>query len=176
MINSADTDQLAFQKPTDLDLHCFLRQGISGFSRTRIKFFNRMSSKSTALDKGSIYINILISPQNGEALLMSTHNICFCGEIRKHQHFFVKKTKTIKMSHLEIRVYCIGNLYMCNLPKKVNFFYPFTSYCTDVQEILKILYFLPHQYKPCHAKMNLRGKCKTQKVQIRSAYVFNYVP
>ena len=26
------------QKPTDLDLHCLQRQGISGFSRTRVKF------------------------------------------------------------------------------------------------------------------------------------------
>ena len=26
-----------FQKPTDLDLHCLRRQGISGFSRTRVK-------------------------------------------------------------------------------------------------------------------------------------------
>ena len=34
MANSADPDQLA--KPTDLDLHCLQRQGISGFSRTRI--------------------------------------------------------------------------------------------------------------------------------------------
>ena len=31
MANSADPDQ----KPTDLDLHCLQRQGISGFSRTR---------------------------------------------------------------------------------------------------------------------------------------------
>ena len=29
MINSADLDQ----KPTDLDVHCLQRQGISGFSR-----------------------------------------------------------------------------------------------------------------------------------------------
>ena len=35
MANSADPDQLAFQKPTDLDLHCLQRQDISGFSRTR---------------------------------------------------------------------------------------------------------------------------------------------
>ena len=35
MANSADPDQLA--KPTDLDLHCLQRQGISGFSRTRVK-------------------------------------------------------------------------------------------------------------------------------------------
>ena len=37
MANSADPDQLASQKPTDLDLHCLQRQGISGFSRTRVK-------------------------------------------------------------------------------------------------------------------------------------------
>ena len=33
MANSANPDQ----KPTDLDLHCLQRQGISGFSRTRVK-------------------------------------------------------------------------------------------------------------------------------------------
>ena len=33
MANSADSDQLA----TDLDLHCLQRQGIFGFSRTRVK-------------------------------------------------------------------------------------------------------------------------------------------
>ena len=38
MTNSADPDQLASKKPTDLDLHCLQRQGISGFSRTRVKF------------------------------------------------------------------------------------------------------------------------------------------
>ena len=32
MTNSADSNQ----KPTDLDLHCLQRQGISGFSRTRV--------------------------------------------------------------------------------------------------------------------------------------------
>ena len=34
MVNSADPDQLA---STDLDLHCLQKQGISGFSRTRVK-------------------------------------------------------------------------------------------------------------------------------------------
>ena len=38
MANSADPDQLASQKPTDLDLHCLQRQDISGLSRTRVKF------------------------------------------------------------------------------------------------------------------------------------------
>ena len=42
MTNSADPDQLAFeeanwfQKPTDLDLHCLQRQGISRISMTRV--------------------------------------------------------------------------------------------------------------------------------------------
>ena len=34
MANSADPDQLA--SSIDLDLHCLQRQGISGFSRTRV--------------------------------------------------------------------------------------------------------------------------------------------
>ena len=34
MANSADPDQLA--SPTEQDLHCLQRQGISGFSRTRV--------------------------------------------------------------------------------------------------------------------------------------------
>ena len=33
MANSADP---VLQRPTDLDLHCLHRQGISGFSRTRV--------------------------------------------------------------------------------------------------------------------------------------------
>ena len=36
MANSADPDQLA-SEPTDLDLHRLQRQGIIGFSRTRVK-------------------------------------------------------------------------------------------------------------------------------------------
>ena len=38
MINSADPDQLASERPTDTDLylHCLQRQGISEFSRTRL--------------------------------------------------------------------------------------------------------------------------------------------
>ena len=40
MTNSADPDQLASseaQTPTDLDLNCLQKQGICGFSRTRVK-------------------------------------------------------------------------------------------------------------------------------------------
>ena len=39
MANSVDPDRLASKKPTDLDLYCLQRQGISGFSRTRVKVF-----------------------------------------------------------------------------------------------------------------------------------------
>ena len=44
MANSADPDQLASSEATDLDLHCLQMQGISGFSRLRVKsrlFFRR---------------------------------------------------------------------------------------------------------------------------------------
>ena len=37
MANSADPDQRLLQKPTDLDLNSLQRQGISRFSRTRVK-------------------------------------------------------------------------------------------------------------------------------------------
>ena len=36
MVNSADPDQLASKKPTDLDLQCLQRQDKPGFSRTRV--------------------------------------------------------------------------------------------------------------------------------------------
>ena len=37
------------QKPTDLDLHCLQRQGISGFSRTRVKYQFLRSAESQSL-------------------------------------------------------------------------------------------------------------------------------
>ena len=37
MTNSADPDQLLFQKPTDLDLHCLLRQSMSCSAREGLK-------------------------------------------------------------------------------------------------------------------------------------------
>ena len=37
MSNSADPDQLASSEANDLDLHWLQKQGISGFSRTRVK-------------------------------------------------------------------------------------------------------------------------------------------
>ena len=43
MTNSADPDQSASKKPTDLDLHCLQKQGISMFSRIRVKIDSRTS-------------------------------------------------------------------------------------------------------------------------------------
>ena len=54
MTNSADPDQLA----TDLDLHCLQRQGISGFSRTRVN--NLLKNKDSLLQK-MIDTNILLN-------------------------------------------------------------------------------------------------------------------
>ena len=48
------------QKPTDLDLHCLHRQGISWFSRTRVKLWVLIRSAS-----------------------VSTTMYVFCGEIKK---------------------------------------------------------------------------------------------
>ena len=57
MANSADPDQLVCQiqiswllKPTDLDLHCLRRQGISGFSRTRLNLISRVMNGIYTLD------------------------------------------------------------------------------------------------------------------------------
>ena len=38
------------QKPTDLDLHCLQRQGISGFSRTRVKLIGNPVFKAHCVD------------------------------------------------------------------------------------------------------------------------------
>ena len=37
MTNRADPDQLVLKKPTDLDLHCLLRQGMSCSARDELK-------------------------------------------------------------------------------------------------------------------------------------------
>ena len=66
MANSADPDQLA---STDLDLHCLQKQGISGFSRTRvnmqcnsfetiIKWLNAIS-RSLAQTENFSYDNVI---------------------------------------------------------------------------------------------------------------------
>ena len=46
MPNSADPDQLA--SPTDLELQCLQRQGISGFNRTRVNSVSNVALIITA--------------------------------------------------------------------------------------------------------------------------------
>ena len=45
-------------KPTDLDLHCLQRQGVSRFSRTRINFTNNIITKK--IPKHSVWNKILV--------------------------------------------------------------------------------------------------------------------
>ena len=50
MAKSADLDQLASSKPTDLDLHSLQRQCISGFNRTQgLKNFESNTCNSFAI-------------------------------------------------------------------------------------------------------------------------------
>ena len=61
MANSADPDQL--EKPTDLDLHCLQRQGLSGFSKTRVKFSNAFSITALILNKSFLlYVKMCLKP------------------------------------------------------------------------------------------------------------------
>ena len=39
--------QISWLLPTDLDLHCLQRQGISGFSRTRVNLFSMTRVKAS---------------------------------------------------------------------------------------------------------------------------------
>ena len=45
MANKADPEQ----KPTDLDIHCLQKQGISRFSRTRVNTMKVMSSGAKSM-------------------------------------------------------------------------------------------------------------------------------
>ena len=57
-INSR-TEWQTVQKPTDLDLHCLQRQGISGFSRTRVNNFNpSLAEPGCALPLQTVKIQI----------------------------------------------------------------------------------------------------------------------
>ena len=59
MTNSVNSDQLA--SSTDLDLHCLQRQGISGFSRARVKYHQNILNGICVTDTESV------SKQNKES-------------------------------------------------------------------------------------------------------------
>ena len=72
------------QKPTDLDLHCLQRQGISGFSRTRVNILINSDSVQVFLHgKGLTFYNVL----GTESLLLG-----------QHVHFFGSKRLWGRMS------------------------------------------------------------------------------
>ena len=48
MTNSADPDQLAFQKPADLDLHSLQRQSISVSAGLMLKCYSQLQQTSVA--------------------------------------------------------------------------------------------------------------------------------
>ena len=63
MTNSVDPDK----KPTNLDLHCLQKQGVSGFSRTRAKnrLFGTRSNvkqKKTLSENNNMKTEIVIRP------------------------------------------------------------------------------------------------------------------
>ena len=72
MANSADPDQLASEKPTDLDLHCLQRQGISRFSRTKVK--SMLQSLSEKLYKKLLTLIILY---NAKCTNVEIFKLCF---------------------------------------------------------------------------------------------------
>ena len=73
------------QKPTDLDLHCLQRQGISGFSRTRVNL-------------NLPYLHII----HKWCSVVNTYHITFCTSLcillfvtRNTDHLFISRNKTL---------------------------------------------------------------------------------
>ena len=67
MANSAVQISWLLKKPTDLDLHCLQRQGISGFSRTRVKmrqYYHCLSSEKEFTVKGMYLLPREVEPFN----------------------------------------------------------------------------------------------------------------
>ena len=71
MANSVDPDQLAW-KPTDLDLYCLQMQGISRFSRTRVK-----ATVKEFTEAGYIWWNFAI-------IYKETTSVTFCCSSAYH--------------------------------------------------------------------------------------------
>ena len=98
---------------SDLDLHCLQRQGISGFSRTRVNVKDQMTK--FMLFQWNCYIHVLIELSMGIILPKTTskrkknlialnrnitynavficHNATFCDIIRDFE-FFIKALNT----------------------------------------------------------------------------------
>ena len=75
MTNSGDPDQLALKKPTDLDLHCLQRQGLSGFCRTRVRVGVK---KINIVNENRVKIIISISTISLNMNIKCLHKILQC--------------------------------------------------------------------------------------------------
>ena len=78
------------QKPTDLDLHCLQRQGISGFSRTRVKPCNVMPHPLQIFSQSDYLIKVVDTNSNTEWL---TVQIQISWLLAKPRHIRVQQDK-----------------------------------------------------------------------------------
>ena len=67
------------QKPTDLDLHCLQRQGISGFSRTRVNKYMYVFLQDFDSEKRKVICKTLrfVAHSNGATLQVNYSMIYF---------------------------------------------------------------------------------------------------
>ena len=84
------------QKPTDLDLHCLQRQGISGFSRTRVNLFSR--TRFYLQIRAHVLLSLLFK------IIVGTHLNCL-DKLRQFKWeptlYDFRKKKNIPHNHLK---------------------------------------------------------------------------
>ena len=81
------------QKPTDLDLHCLQTQGISGFSRTRVKlcmYYTHVGIrqiKKTSLNSDFYFLICVSILKLIISFKMNGHTLRFCNHFHKGDNF-----------------------------------------------------------------------------------------
>ena len=77
------------QKPTDLDLHCLQMQGISGFSRSRVKMQNVIKALTVLVCRWSLNVNWKNGPERILTLKtpITTIVVCFVICLWFQNHF-----------------------------------------------------------------------------------------
>ena len=101
--------QLASQRPTDLDLHCLQRQGISGFSRTRVKGLNKLCRCFAMFHKGNHFCDFLFAflpnpLEKGSALKINRKEFApsFKLALQKHAYSNILKILQSKKENFQI--------------------------------------------------------------------------